>query len=307
MEPSQPIRSSAPRLRIKRAPNGYVILGRKTYAWEPTLDEARETREELAGPAWRYPLLPGIGGRQSRPAGAVVYGPVTSRRLGRSLGINLMRPGCSECPFRCVYCELPREACGDAYGGWPTPHAVGYALADALRRCGPLDSITLSGSGEPTLHPDFDAVVRRILAEVRRACRDVKVRILTNGATAIRPEIHLALDRLDERIVTLDAAAERVDLPDVYHPLGSIVYGISLLRDFTVQSCFIDGSVSNIDERSVREWAELLGELQPCGVQIFTMSRRPAEGDVRPVSGAQLEEIACVLRAHTGIEARVFA
>ena len=157
------------------------------------------------------------------------------------------------------------------------------------------------------MHPDFDTVVCRILAEVRHAHRDVKVRILTTGATAIRPEIHLALNRLDERIVTLDAAAERVDLPDAYHPLGSIVYGISLLRDFTLQSCFIDGRVSNVDERSVREWADLVGELQPGDVQIFTTSRRPAEMDVRPVSGAQLEEIACVLRARTGIEARVFA
>lgn len=307
METSQPIRSSAPRLRIKRVADGYVVLGRKLYAWEPTLAEARETREELDAPGWRYPLLPSIAGRPSRPPGAVVYGPVSSRRLGRSLGINLMRPGCSVCPFRCVYCEYPREHCLDPFGDWPTPDAVGYALAKALPHCGPLDSVTISGSGEPTMHPDFDAVVRRILAEVRRARRDVKVRILTNGATAILPEIHQALNRLDERIVTLDAGAERVDLPDPQHPLGSIVYGISLLRDFSVQSCFIDGSVSNVDERSVREWADLVGELQPRDVQIFTMGRRAAEVDVRPVSGAQLEEIACVLRARTGIEARVFA
>jgi wyosine [tRNA(Phe)-imidazoG37] synthetase (radical SAM superfamily) len=307
VEPSQPIRSSDPRLRIKRAADGYVLLGRKVSVWEPTLDEARETREELEWPGWRYPLLPGIGGRQSRPPGAVVYGPVTSRRLGRSLGINLMRPGCSVRPFRCVYCEFPRKHCRDPYGDWPTPDGVGYALANALPHCGPLDSITISGCGEPTMHPDFDAVVGRILAESRRARRGVPVRILTNGATAVRPEIHHALNRLDERIVTLDAAPERVDLPDAYHPLGSIVYGISLLRDFTLQSCFIDGRVSNVDERSVREWADLVGELQPGDVQIFTTSRRPAEMDVRPVSGAQLEEIACVLRARTGIEARVFA
>ncbi len=157
------------------------------------------------------------------------------------------------------------------------------------------------------MHPDFDAVVGRILAESRGARPDVPVRILTNGATAGRPEIHHPLNRLDERIVTLDAAPERVDLPEAHHPLGSIVYGISMLRDFTAQSCFIDGSVSNIDELSVREWADLLGELQPAGVEIFTISRSPAQVDVRPVSGAQLEEFASVLRARTGIEAQVFA
>jgi len=307
VEASDPIRSPAPRLRIKRVADGYVVLGKKVYAWEPTLEEARKTREELDVPGWRHPLIPGIAGRQSRPPGAVVYGPVSSRRLGRSLGINLMRPGCSVCPFHCVYCEFPRNHCRDPFGDWPTPDAVGYALAKALPRCGPLDSVTISGSGEPTMHPDFGAVVCRILTEVRRSPRDLKLRILTNGATAMLPEIHHALNRLDERIVTLDAAAERVDLPDAQHPLGSIVYGLSLLRDFTVQSCFIDGSVSNIDDRSVREWADLVGEVQPRDVQIFTMGRRSAQVDVRPVSGAQLEEIACVLRARTGIEARVFA
>lgn len=251
--------------------------------------------------------LPGIAGRHSRPPGAVIYGPLNSRRLGRSLGINLARPGTTNCSFHCVYCEYPRRHCEHPFGDWPTPLGVARALGGALRRCGPLDSITISGSGEPTLHPDFPAVVDQILSEARRMRPGVPVRILTNGETALREEIRAALDRLDECIVTLDADAERIDQPDPGSPLGSIVYGISLLRDVTLQSCFIEGEVSNADEESVREWAELVAEVQPRRVQIFTISRRPAKGDARPVSERRLAEIARLLEERTGIEARVFA
>ena len=253
------------------------------------------------------PLLPRIRGRRARPPGAVVYGPVTSRRLGRSLGVNLARPGGRNCSFNCVYCEYPPQRCDGPFGDWPTPLAVATALAGALRRCGPLDSITISGSGEPTLHPDFAAVVDQVLVEARRVRPGVPVRILTNGESAVRQQVRDALDRLDERIVTLDAGAGRVDRPGPRSPLGSIVYGISLLRDVALQSCFIDGIVSNVDDESVREWADLVAELQPNHVQILTISRRAAVVDARPVSGHQLEEIARVLRERTGIEARVFA
>jgi wyosine [tRNA(Phe)-imidazoG37] synthetase (radical SAM superfamily) len=230
-----------------------------------------------------------------------------SRRLGRSLGINLMRPGQTVCSFHCVYCEYPRVHCDAPFGDWPTPRAVGRALAGALPVCGRLDSITISGMGEPTEHPDFGRVVDRILYEARLARPWVPVRILSNGATAVRPEVRRALDRLDERIVILDAAAERIDRPDAGSPLGGVVQGISLLRDVTLQSCFVDGEVSNVGEESVCEWADIVGELTPRSVQIFTVCRRPAAVDVRPVSRARLEEIADVLRGRTGIEARVFS
>lgn len=296
-----------PAYHVERGVTGYVVRGDHTCAWRPTLDSARELRDALQPPAGRRRPLPPLRGRPSRPPGAVVYGPVQSRRFGRSLGINLMRPGRTECAFRCVYCEYPRQTCRDPFGDWPTPAGVAMALARAFARYRQLDSITISGCGEPTRHPRFAVVVGRVLYEARRAQPGVPVRILTNGETTHRPEIRAALDRLDERVVTLDADPERSDRPDVAAPLGGIVQGVSLLRDFTAQSCFFDGAVSNVGERAVRDWADLVGELQPRSVQIFTLSRRSATIDARPVSVDQLEEIACVLRARTGIEGAVFA
>jgi wyosine [tRNA(Phe)-imidazoG37] synthetase (radical SAM superfamily) len=295
-----------PAFHIERGVTGYVVRGDGADVWRPTLDSALEVRDAMEPLKWRQRPLPRRTGRRSRPPGAVAYGPVQSRRFGRSLGVNLMRPGLTECSFRCVYCEYPRQHCLDPFGDWPTPAGVAMALERAFTRYRQLDSITISGCGEPTRHPQFSAVVGRVLYEARRAQPGVPVRILTNGERAFRPEVRAALDRLDERIVTLDADPERADRPRAHAPLGGIVQGISLLRDFTAQSCFFDGAVSNVGDAAVRRWAELVGELCPRSVQIFTLSRRPAAVDVRPVRAEQLEEIACVLRARTGIEGVVF-
>jgi wyosine [tRNA(Phe)-imidazoG37] synthetase (radical SAM superfamily) len=296
-----------PAFRIERGVTGYVVRGDHAEVWRPTLDSALEVRDAMEPLKWQRLPLPSRTGRHSRPPGAVAYGPVQSRRFGRSLGINLMRPGVTECAFRCVYCEYPRQSCPDPFGDWPTPAGVAMALERAFTRFRQLDSITISGCGEPTRHPQFSTVVGGVLYVARRAQPGVPVRILTNGERAFRPEIRTALDRLDERIVTLDAAPESADRPSARAPLGGIVQGISLLRDFTAQSCFFDGAVSNVGDAAVRDWAELVGELRPRSVQIFTLSRRPAVVDVRPISADQLEEIACLLRARTGIEGVVFA
>lgn len=244
--------------------------------------------------------------RPSRPPGALIYGPLTSRRLGRSLGVNLMRPGRTVCSFRCVYCEYPRQQCPRPFGDWPTTTAVVSALAEALRECGPLDSITISGVGEPTEHPDFGLMVDAILGEARRERPGLPVRILTNGANTIYPDIRRALDRLDERIVTVDAAPERVDRPEARSPLGGIVQGLSLLRDFTAQSCFVGGHFDNTSHAVVADWVERLDEMRPRLVQIFTLCRPAATCGAQPVSRARLDEIARVLRQRTGIEGRVF-
>jgi wyosine [tRNA(Phe)-imidazoG37] synthetase (radical SAM superfamily) len=203
-----------------------------------------------------------------------------------------------------VYCEV----CGDTRrSGWPPPESIEAALADALTQAGPLDAITISGDGEPTLHPRFAAAVAAVLRVARRIRPRAPVRILTNGGSAVHAEVREALDRLDERIVMLDAAAERVDRPDPDCPLGAIVYALLLLKDVTVQACFIDGIVSNVGDKAVREWVELVRELRPRAVQIYTIDRPPWKCDVRSVSQQQLEEIACLLRDRTGIEAGVFA
>jgi wyosine [tRNA(Phe)-imidazoG37] synthetase (radical SAM superfamily) len=296
----------APRYHIERAAKGYRVVGPGLLLWEPTLREAVDWRVELEAPGWRQPLVPPIRGERTVPLESIVYGPVASRRLGRSLGLNLTPPGCRVCNFKCAYCYAQSPASHRA-ARWPAPEEVGGALAEALAKARALDSITISGDGEPTLHPRFPDVVAHILTEARRARRRVPVRILTNGSGAVRPDVRAALDRLDERVVKLDADPVRVSRPSRRHPLGAIILGIGFLRDVTLQSCFVEGAVSNTADGAIRDWVQLVGEINPRAVQIYTIDRRPAHPRVRPVSPAHLEEIACSLRAQTGIEACVYA
>jgi wyosine [tRNA(Phe)-imidazoG37] synthetase (radical SAM superfamily) len=296
----------SPRFRIERAPAGYRVIGPDLLIWEPSLGEAEERRAELEVGWWRHAAAPPAA-RAEDDAESLVYGPVASRRLGRSLGVNLTPAGCRLCTFDCVYCAwggLPRSTAG---ASWPAPREIAAALAEALARVGPLDSITLSGHGEPTLHPRFPEVVAAVLELARAVRPGVAVRILTNASHAMRPEIRAALDRLDERIVKLDADAERVERPGRRQPLGALLAGLALLRDVTLQACFVEGEAANTGERSVFEWVELVAELAPRAVQIYTIDRQPAQAGILPAGAARLEEIACALRARTGIEASVHA
>jgi wyosine [tRNA(Phe)-imidazoG37] synthetase (radical SAM superfamily) len=310
MSSHRPARPPVSRYRIERSERGYRIVGGEgLLIWEPTLIEAVERRQELEAPGWQHVLFPRPGRGASPPIafGGLVYGPVASRRLGRSLGLDLTPPGCRVCSFNCVYCAY---AAGQREGPgvrWPTPGDIAAALNHALSHAGPLDSITISGHGEPTLHPRFGAVVCAILAESRRARPRVPVRILTNGTRILRAEVRGALNLLDERIVKLDAAAERVCRPGCCSSLGGVVASLAALRDVTLQSCFVQGEIANTGPDALRGWVDLVAGVRPRGVQIYTIDRPAPAFDVRPVAPAELEEIACFLRAGTGIEAAVFA
>ena len=300
-------RGPVTRFRIERASVGYRVVGPGLLAWEPTLGEAVAWRDALEAPGWCYPIRSCVACEPSAPFESVVYGPVTSRRLGRSLGLNLSPPGRRACTFACAYCPYAKAPARRAGSRWPTPEEVRVGLAEALGKAGALDSITISGHGEPTLHPQLPEVVERVLGAARQARPGLPGRILTNGSRAGCPEARQALDRLDERIVKLDADPQRVCRPARKQPLGAMLLGIALLRDVTVQSCFIDGAVSNTGESAIRDWLGLVSEVAPRAVQIYTIDRAPAGVDIRPVAAAHLEEIACRLRAQSGIEARVYA
>ncbi len=236
----------------------------------------------------------------------IVYGPVRSRRFGRSLGVNLTPPGCPVCSLHCVYCELVKGRPEDRGARWPAPGEVGAALANALPRVGPIESVTISGNGEPTLHPRFGSVVADIIGTVRRARPQVPVRVLTNGTQALRPSVRRALDFLDERIVTMDAEPESVNQAGPNHPLDDRIAGACSLRDLTLQSCFIEGAVSNVREASVSPWIDVVREICPRAVQVYTIDRPAAAAGIRAVPREKLEGIAGALWARTGIEPRVF-
>jgi wyosine [tRNA(Phe)-imidazoG37] synthetase (radical SAM superfamily) len=290
------------RYRIVRHGRGWDLVGRHVFVWEPTFREAAGWEDELE-PGCHHHFLP--PGRRSQPYLGIAYGPVASRRLGRSLGVNLSPPGRIVCSFRCAYCEFDREDGERGGSGWPAAARVAEEVAEALERGGELDSLTISGHGEPTLHPCFPEVTRALLAAARRVRPGLPVRVLTSGAGALRPGVCAALDALDERIVKLDAAPERVNRPA--QPLGALLYAVSRLRDLTAQSCFVEGVVCNTDEAAIRDWLDLLGELHLRAVHVYTIHHPPARGEVHPVPRAHLEAIAERVRRRTGAPTGVYA
>jgi wyosine [tRNA(Phe)-imidazoG37] synthetase (radical SAM superfamily) len=303
---SQTVVAGTPQYRIERVGNGYRVIGGDLIVWEESFAEASRRRAELEPARPSYAPLPPVSRTPSEQPDGIIYGPVVSRRLGRSLGVNIAPPGCRVCSLDCVYCEFGGDERRARSARWPTPGEVGSALANRLDRLADLDSVTISGYGEPTLHPRFASVVAEVVSQVGRQRPGLGVRILTNGSQAARECVRRALDLLEERIVKLDASMETVCRPQSGQLLGKSVVGMCLLRDVTLQSCFIQGSISNTDDGSISDWIDTVRVVKPRAVQIYTINRRPSDDEIRPVSRGELEEIACRLRSKTGIDADVF-
>lgn len=248
----------------------------------------------------------------------IVYGPVRSRRLGHSLGINILPPGRKVCSFNCVYCQYGwtehlRPSIRPDYA-WPSPSDIAAAAHEALseldRRNAPIDRLTLAGHGEPTLHPRFAEVVDA-LRDVRDAdAPGVALAVLSNSTTADCPAIAAALDRLDERYMKLDAGDQdtlrHVNVCDV--PIDRIVDALSALRDVVVQTLLISdasGRITNTTLRALDAWLRALVRIQPEAVHLYTVSRATAWAGVQRVPVQVLQSVARQVR-RLGLKALVF-
>lgn len=252
---------------------------------------------------------------------SIIYGPVHSRRLGFSLGINVLPSGKKACPFDCVYCQYGWTGAhvADARGGelsFPAADEVGDSLARALPELAssPVRPgyLTFSGNGEPTLHPEFDRVIERVIAVRDRLLPDAKTAVLSNSALVTRASIRKALLRLDHRIMKLDCGTppvfKRFNRPCRGVRLDDITAGLAelaLRAPLTVQTMFCSGKNGNYDPRNIREWKERLRSIRPAFVQIYSLDRPfPAPGLV-PVPRDELSLLRIQCEGE-GIPAAVF-
>ena len=247
----------------------------------------------------------------------IVYGPVRSRRLGRSLGINLLPRGVKACNMDCAYCQYgwtrttsPRRgpAC------WPSPDRVEAAVSARLHKAedaGELvDRLTVAGHGEPTLHPEFEEIAERLCRLRDRIAPGIRLAVLSNSTMAGATDVRRGLALFDERYMKLDAGD-----PMTYARIngrGSFGAVVDALRDLprvVVQAMFVKdaaGDVDNTTEHAVDAWIGALDAIQPARVQVYTIARPPAQGTLKRVPARRLREIA--ERVHTlGIPADVFA
>jgi wyosine [tRNA(Phe)-imidazoG37] synthetase (radical SAM superfamily) len=182
------------------------------------------------------------------------------------------------------------------------PGDIGSAVRNALREAPELDSITISGPGEPTLHPRFGHALGDILS-ARLVRPSLPVRIVTNGTTALKPHIRRLLEFADERLVRIDAGADRIARPRHELAHEEIAAALHELSDFTVESVFVEGPEGNTGDRDVSEWIERLAKLCPKHVTVTTVAEPPLDPTVQRAEAATLERIAAQLRDRTGLVA----
>jgi wyosine [tRNA(Phe)-imidazoG37] synthetase (radical SAM superfamily) len=235
------------------------------------------------------------------PRTRIIGGPVCTRTADRSLHVNLLPTRGRLCTFDCVYCPFPRA---NGERDWRLPGDIGAAVMNALHESPELESITVSGPGEPTLHPQFGRALADVLS-ARQVRPRLPVRIVTNATTAREPRIRRLLDFADERLVRIDAGGDRVARARKPVSDAEIAAALHQLRDFSVEAVFVDGPSGNINEREIGEWIDRIAELRPRHVTVTTIAEPPLDVTVHRASAATLEAIAERLRHRTGLETTV--
>jgi wyosine [tRNA(Phe)-imidazoG37] synthetase (radical SAM superfamily) len=244
----------------------------------------------------------------------IVYGPVNSRRLGRSLGINLLPPRRKLCTFDCVYCQYGSAAPLSSRplpSGLPSVSAVVREVEEAIgRQESPPDYLTFSGNGEPTLHPDFPEIVDEILLLRDRACPEARVAILSNSSQAHRPEIRKAIELLDDPIMKLDAGdaatLSLISRPASVVTFEKIIEGLAEMPLLIIQTMIISGQPQNAEGEAHEAWLTALARLSPDEVQIYTAERPVPESGVQQVSKEVLEGLARQAQERLGVPVRAY-
>jgi wyosine [tRNA(Phe)-imidazoG37] synthetase (radical SAM superfamily) len=223
----------------------------------------------------------------------IINGPVRSRRLGISLGLNIVPPRSKLCTMDCPYCECGLNTPKAEGARWPSPDIVADALARTLEglEVRP-DWITFAGNGEPTMHPRFPGVVDRVLA-VRDALEPAaRVGILCNGLAAGRSAIRDALNRLDARMMKLDPGPPEL-VNGVPHDREQLIRSYAGLTDLIIQAMVVEGpGWSGAAGEALEEWLRDLRRIQPAAVHIYSLDRQPADSSIKRVARDRLEAIA---------------
>ena len=222
-----------------------------------------------------------------------IFGPIHSRRLGVSLGINLLPPDGKVCTFDCIYCECGFNADHRPKSKLPTHAEVIAALEKRLQDMkanGPSpDVLTFAGNGEPTSHPEFAAIMRDVIRLRNEYFPEAKVSVLSNSTFIHRPEVRDALMSVDNNILKLDTIdpiyINKVDRPNAHYDVRRIIEDMkSFNGHLIIQTMFMKGtyngeSVDNTTEEYVLPCLEAVREIAPKEVMVYTIDREtPAHG-----------------------------
>ncbi len=238
----------------------------------------------------------------------IVFGPIKSRRLGNSLGVNLLPLNAKICSFNCGYCE-----CGwnDSKGQkFPKYEDILSRLDEGIRQCKDkniaVDVITFAGNGEPTMHPDFDKIVDAVIELRNKYLPEAKIAVLTNAFYLHKQSVVNALQKIDMAILKLDSAIERT-VKIVNKPVASFQFQRYLenLRNFPgrkiIQTMFLKYKsngveIDNTGEEELSAWFDELARIKPDLVMIYSVARDTPDSNIEPHSRETLEKIARRMR-----------
>jgi wyosine [tRNA(Phe)-imidazoG37] synthetase (radical SAM superfamily) len=242
----------------------------------------------------------------------VIFGPVRSRRLGLSLGVNLLPVSAKLCNFECIYCEC----------GWKNNHPGASArfnsredvrrlLEKKLREMSAAgecpDVITFAGNGEPTTHPEFETIIDDTLRLRDGICPTAKVSVLSNATMIGRESVRRALERVDNNILKLDSAHDEtvqlINGPQGAYPVARTVENMKRFEGrLVIQTMFLRGeyngrTVDNTVEKEVAAWLKLIARIAPRQVMIYTIDRDTPAPNLEKVPLEELRAIAARVEA----------
>ena len=242
----------------------------------------------------------------------IIYGPVHSRRLGVSLGVNLLPLNGKLCSFNCIYCEC----------GWNEDNRVDRprfnsredvrdtlkAKLQEMRKEGTLpDVITFAGNGEPTLHPEFEGIIDDTIALRDEFAPNAKISVLSNATQLHREEVCRALAKVDNNILKLDSAindtAKAIDLPRGEYDTERIIEQMQRFKgQMTLQTMFLRGNhageiIDNTTELEIEAWLTAVRRISPRDVMVYSIDRATPCQELEKISREELESIAERVRA----------
>lgn len=219
----------------------------------------------------------------------IVFGPIFSRRLGSSLGVNVLPTKGKLCNFDCIYCECGWNKDGKSDKVFPRYDEVAAALELRLTELSEqgitVDSITFSGNGEPTMNPDFEMIVDKTIELRNRFFPKAKVSVLSNATLVGRKSIFEALCKVDNPIMKIDAADDeligKINKPVGRYALAEVIEGLKRFNgNFILQTMFLrSDDFDQASEDRLNAWMDIVRELKPREVMVYTIDREtPCSG-----------------------------
>ncbi len=249
----------------------------------------------------------------------IIFGPIKSRRLGSSLGVNLLPNHSKLCNYNCIYCEC----------GWTKDHPatdnkfhsrdevsllLEAKLKDMNQSGQELDVITFAGNGEPTMHPNFHEIIDDTIALRNAHYPSAKIAVLSNASMIAKASVREALDKIDDNILKLDSAIEATNIimnqPRFKFNIVKLIDNLKAFNgNFILQTMFLKGnynsqSFDNTTEKEISAWIDVVRELSPKMVMIYTIARDTPHNDLVKIEIDQLNSIAIRVRS-LGIEVQV--